>query len=105
MQLNMTLIFSLLFPAQSHKLLSFTHHITVQERIADIVASKRQKCFWQTSQNISGVMLYIFTMTTPLSTAMAFHSHSNSHNQSYHSLDGATILSWAHDPDCQHTIA
>ncbi len=20
-------------------------------------------------------------------------------------LDGATILSWAHDPDCQHTIA
>ncbi len=41
----------------------------------------------------------------PLSTAMAFHNHSNSHSQSYHSLDGATILSWAHDPDCQHTIA
>ncbi len=37
---------------------------------------------------------------------MAFHSHSNSHSQSYHSLDEkATILSWAYDPDCQHTIA
>ncbi len=34
-----------------------------------------------------------------------WNCHSNSHNQSYHSLDGATILSWAHDPDCQHTIA
>ncbi len=49
-------------------------------------------------------VIYIY-YDHPLSTAMAFHSHSNSHSQSYHSLDGATILSWAHDPDCQHIIA
>ncbi len=49
-------------------------------------------------------VIYIYHDHPP-KTAMAFHSHSNSHNQSYHSLDGATILSWAHDPDCQHRIA
>ncbi len=38
------------------------------------------------------LLLYIFTMTTPLSTAMAFHSHSNSHRKSYHSTR------WSHYP-------
>ncbi len=57
-------------------------------------------CLWLSL----GSVIYIYH-DHPLSIAMAFHSHSNSHSQSYHSLDGATILSWAHDPDCQHTIA
>ncbi len=41
----------------------------------------------------------------PLSTAMAFHGHSTATANHSITLDEATILSWAHDPDCQDTIA
>ncbi len=33
------------------------------------------------------------------------HSHSIATANHIITLDGASILSWAHDPDCQHTIA
>ncbi len=54
-------------------------------------------------------MLYIFTMTTPqvlpwpsIATATAT---ANSSITLDGALDGATIIYWAHDPDCQHRIA